>query len=385
MWIARTRSLIGAASIALLLTAPALAAGFPIDEARGGIPTLAPLIEKVTPGVVNIAVQGTVTVQQGNPLLQDPLFRRFFDQPGQQRQQQQGQPRQRQFDAAGSGVIVDARNGYVLTNSHVVENADRIAVTLTDGRQLDAKLIGTDPETDIAVIQVAAERLTAVPFGESSKLKVGDFVIAVGNPFGLGQTVTSGIVSALGRGGLDIEGYEDFIQTDASINPGNSGGALLDLSGRLIGINTAILGPNGGNIGIGFAVSTEMARAVMDQIVQFGEVRRGRLGVEVADFTTAISQELRIKNRGAGSVILGIENGSSADKAGLRRGDVITKLNGTDVRDTRDLRNRLALIRSGEQVTVTYLRGDDSRTAKLELVRDPPQGQPQARPAATVR
>ncbi len=370
----------GAAALAVLLaTSPVSAAGFPIDEARGGIPTLAPLIEKVTPGVVNISVEGTVRQQQQNPLMQDPFFRRFFPDGA------QGQPqtRQRPFQSAGSGVVVDARNGYLLTNAHVVADADRIGVTLTDGRQIDAKLVGTDPETDIAVLKVDANNLTAVPLGTSGSLKVGDFVIAVGNPFGLGQTVTSGIVSALGRGGLNIEGYEDFIQTDASINPGNSGGALLDLNGRLIGINTAILG-TGGNIGIGFAVSIDMARAVMTQIIEFGEVQRGRLGVEVADVTAPVIRELSLdRPPGRGSVVMGVEPGSSAERAGLKRGDIITRLNGTDVRDTRDLRNRLALIRRGEQVEVTYARGDRSQTARLQLAAEPTP--PRTTPAANGR
>ena len=371
----------GAAAFAVLLaTSPVIAAGFPIDEARGGIPTLAPLIEKVTPGVVNIAVEGTVRQQQQNPLMQDPFFRRFLPDGAQGQGQQ---PRERPFQSAGSGVVVDARNGYLLTNAHVVADATTINVTLTDGRQVEAKLVGADPETDIAVLKVDANNLTAVTLGTSSSLKVGDFVIAVGNPFGLGQTVTSGIVSALGRGGLNIEGYEDFIQTDASINPGNSGGALLDLNGRLIGINTAILGP-GGNIGIGFAVSIDMARAVMTQIIEFGEVQRGRLGVEVADVTATVIRELSLDRQpGRGSVVMGVEPGSSAERAGLKRGDVITRLNGTDVRDTRDLRNRLALIRRGEQVEVTYARGDRSQTARLELIAEPTP--PRTAPAANGR
>ena len=236
------------------------------------IPTLAPLLERVTPGVVNIAVRGHVAIQT-IPLLEDPFFRRFFDLPE--------QPKEREFRAAGSGVIVDTQNGYIVTNNHVVENAEEITVTLRDGRRLKAKPVGTDPEADVAVIKVVPETLTALPLGDFEALKVGDFVIAVGNPFGLGQTVTSAVVSALGRSGLGIEGYEDFIQTDASINPGNSGGALVNLRGELIGINTAILGPSGGNVGIGFAIPINMARAIMDQLIRHGEVRRGQLGVQI--------------------------------------------------------------------------------------------------------
>lgn len=354
-----------AVAVPLLLTAPvALGAGFPVDNDRGGIPTLNPIIRAVTPAVVNIAVSGSVA-QEENPLLQDPFFRRFFgfnpDAPM--------MPRQRQVRSAGSGVIIDAANGYLLTNHHVVRNADDITVTLTDGRQVPATTVGGDPETDIAVLKVDARNLTAIPFGDSTALEVGDFVIAVGNPFGLGQTVTTGIVSALGRGGLNIEGYEDFVQTDASINPGNSGGALVDMNGRLIGINTAIIGPAGGNVGIGFAVSVNMARAVMEQLVQYGEVRRGRIGVEIANITPQLRQEFELR-RDAGVVVMAVEPGSSADRAGLRRGDVIVQVNAQDVRNVRELRNRLALVRAGERVQIAYQRGERRETAAVELVPD---------------
>ena len=358
----------------------ALAAGFPIDEARGGIPTLSPILNKTAAGVVNIATSATVRQQQ-NPLLQDPTFRQFFE--GMLGQRIDPNPGSRTVEAAGSGVIVDARRGYILTNHHVVDGAEKINVTLADQRQFEATLIGTDTETDIAVLQIEAADLTAVPLDEKGDLKVGDFVIAVGNPFGLGQTVTSGIISALGRGGLHIEGYEDFIQTDASINPGNSGGALIDLNGRLIGVNTAIIGPSGGNVGIGFAVPVTMARAVMEQLIEFGEVRRGRVGIEVADLSPPLAKELGIQ-RNAGSVVMAVEPGSTAEKAGLKRGDVITRVNGQDTRDTRMVRNRLGLIRAGEQVELTYVRGDRTQTVKAELMpaEDP---QPQVRPAASPR
>ena len=270
-------------SLAAAVSHPALA-GAPIPEASNGAPvtSVAEMVSRITPGVVGIAVKGEV--RENNPLAQDPVFRQFFNF--------RDQPIERETEAVGSGVIVDAAQGYVLTNNHVVENATNIEVTTKDNRRFKARLIGRDAATDIAVLQIPAENLTAVPIGDSSHLQVGDFVLAVGNPFGLGQTVTSGIVSALGRTGLGIEGYEDFIQTDASINPGNSGGALVDLQGRLIGINTAILAPGGGNVGIGFAVPINMARDVMDQLIRYGEVRRGRIGVAIQDLTPDLARAL---------------------------------------------------------------------------------------------
>ncbi|MBI5042086.1 MAG: trypsin-like peptidase domain-containing protein, partial [Gammaproteobacteria bacterium] len=236
---------LGAVLLGILLSIQTAYAVLPTAVDNQPLPTLAPMLEQVTPAVVNIATIGRIRVEQ-NPLLNDPFFRRFFNIPA--------QPRERQTQSLGSGVVVDAKNGYVLTNNHVIDHAEKIRVMLRDGRQFDAKLIGTDPESDIAVIRIPAENLTAVTLADSDNLRVGDFVVAIGNPFGLGQTVTSGIVSALGRTGLGIEGYEDFIQTDASINPGNSGGALVNLRGELVGLNTAIIAPGGGNVGIGFAI-----------------------------------------------------------------------------------------------------------------------------------
>ncbi len=298
------------------------------------------MLSTITPGVVNIAVKGMVREQ--NPLLQDPFFRRFFNIPNGQGYEE------RETQATGSGVIVDAAKGYVLTNAHVVENETSITVTTKDNHKYPAKLIGRDADTDVAVLKIEAGHLTAVPFGDADKLQVGDFVVAIGNPFGLGQTVTSGIVSALGRSGLGIEGYEDFIQTDASINPGNSGGPLVDLHGQLVGINTAILAPGGGNIGIGFAVPINMARRVMDQLITYGEVKRGRIGVAIQDLTPDLAQAMNT-SRTTGAVIARVEPGSAADHAGLKSGDLVVAANGAPVRDGSQLRNTIGLSRIGDE------------------------------------
>ena len=337
---------------------PAVLAGAPIPEV-GGAPmqTLAPVVSRITPGVVGISVKGRV--REDNPLFQDPMFRRFFNFHG---------PIERETQAAGSGVIVDAARGYVLTNAHVVENASSIEVTLKDNRRFNARLIGRDPETDIAVLQIPANNLTAVPMGDSDRLQVGDFVLAIGNPFGLGQTVTSGIVSALGRSGLGIEGYEDFIQTDASINPGNSGGPLVDLQGRIVGINTAIVAPSGANVGIGFAVPINMARQVMDQLVAYGEIRRGRIGVALQDLTPDLTEALGTR-RTQGAVIARVEPGSPAERAGLRPNDLIVAINGAPMRSASELRNRVGLSRIGDEVELTIDRGGVERNVTVRIER----------------
>ena len=318
---------------------------------------MAPLVERVTPGVANIAVRSRVELQ-ASPLFDDPFFRRFFDWPE--------PPRQRDVLSAGSGVIVDAGRGYVLTNSHVVAAAQEIQVTLKDRRTYPARLIGSDPETDIALLKIDAPDLSAVALGDSDRLEVGDVVIAIGNPFGLGQTVTSGIVSALGRGGLGIEGYEDFIQTDASINPGNSGGALVNSNGELVGINTAILGPTGGNIGIGFAVPVNMARTVMAQLIEHGEVRRGQLGVVIQDLTPDLAAAMDLDLRG-GAVVTGVESGSAAEQAGLRQGDVIVEVNGLPIEDAADLRNLVGLMPLGAELEIGLYREDGRRSVTASV------------------
>jgi len=334
---------------------PALAFGFVAGGAaaqipsgtplRDGVPTLAPILEKVTPAVVNIAVLQASPEEQ-NPMLRDPFFRRFFGGPAQPEPQ----------IAAGSGVIVDAKSGYVMTNAHVVKDAREVLVTLKDNRRLPAKLVGADPGTDIAVVRVDPKNLVDVKFGDSDALQVGDFVIAIGNPFGLGQTATSGIVSALGRSGLSMEGYEHFIQTDASINPGNSGGALVNLKGELVGINTAIIGPSGGNVGIGFAVPVVMAHAVMEQLVKFGEVKRGRLGISMTDVVG-----------GEGATIAEVQADSPASKAGLRKGDVVTGFNGRPVRGAAELRARLGVVPVGDTVDLQVQRGGEQRTLRAQI------------------
>ena len=357
------RSLFLVPAALLLVTPPAFAA-FPLVNGSG-VPSVAPVLKEVTPGVVNIAVRGRVQVN--NPLLADPFFRRFFNIPN--------GPVVRETQASGSGVIVDAQNGYVLTNNHVIQNADLIEVTLRDKRRLKAKLIGTDPATDIAVLKVPAENLVAVPFGDSDKSEVGDFVLAIGNPFGLGQTVTSGIVSAVGRSGLGIEGYEDFIQTDAPINPGNSGGALVDLNGRLIGINTAILAPSGGNVGVGFAVPIDMARSVMDQLIKYGHIDRGWIGIGGQDVTPDLMTGLKTRHT-EGAVISAIQPGAPADRAGLQIGDLVLDVDGQPITSWQHLLNQIALARVNQELSLTVERQGHELTIPVKVA---PQRNHQAR------
>ena len=343
------RSLLPIALLALGLTVAVplpVPAALPTAVDGQPLPTLAPMLEQATPAVVNIATESRVQLRR-NPLLDDPFFRHFFNIPD--------QPRERRAQSVGSGVVVDARRGYVITNHHVIDGADTITVTLRDGRQLEAKVIGSDSESDVAVIQVPARNLTALPLADSDRLRVGDFVVAIGNPFGLGQTVTSGIVSALGRTGLGIQGYEDFIQTDASINPGNSGGALVNLRGELVGINTAIIAPGGGNVGIGFAIPANMVARLMEQIVAHGSVRRGQLGVSVQDLTPELARAFNLP-ASQGAVIAQVSPHSTAAKAGLKEGDVVLRVNERSIRDGGGLRNAIGLLEVGETVRLEILR-----------------------------
>lgn len=333
-------------------------AALPIQVDGTPLPTLAPMLEQSMPAVVNISTSTNVKVQE-NPLMNDPAFRRFFNIPN--------NPRQQQKNSLGSGVIIDKDQGYVLTNNHVIDKADKITVTLSDGRQLNAKLLGADPEADVAVIQIPADNLAALKIADSSQLKVGDFVVAIGNPFGLGQTVTSGIVSALGRSGLGIEGYEDFIQTDASINPGNSGGALVNLRGEFVGMNTAILAPSGGNVGIGFAIPSNMAMRLMSSLVQHGEVRRGLLGVTSQDLTPDLIKAFDLKSQ-HGAVVSRVEAGSPAEKAGLEPGDIIVAFNGQDVKGgSTQIRNAVGLLQIGDTATLEIVRGDERKTLQATI------------------
>ncbi len=343
------------ATLMLLLT-PAAARAPLLDEQRGVL-TLAPVLEKVTPAVVSVAV-ATRIPGDDNPLLRDPFFRRYFGVP------ERGN--ERQAMSAGSGVIIDAKKGLVVTNHHVIANAETITVTAKDGRQFKAKLIGSDEATDIGLLEIDPSRLTELALSDSDQLQIGDVVLAIGNPFGLGQTVTSGIVSALGRAGLGSEKYENFIQTDAPINPGNSGGALINSKGELVGINTAILAPAGGNVGIGFAVPTSMVRTVVDQLLKHGTVRRGRIGITVQTVTADIATALGVPVE-RGAVIGSVEKGSPAEQAGLKSGDLITAINGRPIADANDVRNRIGLSERGTVVEMTFYRKEKLQTVKMSI------------------
>jgi serine protease Do/serine protease DegQ len=321
------------------------------------MPSLAPMLEKSTPAVVSIAVKGTHEIKQNVP---DIL--RFFGK----RNQSPNQAQQRPFRGLGSGVIIDAKEGYIITNNHVVEKADEIIITLKDGRQIEAKKLGSDADSDIALLQIDADDLTEIVIADSDELRVGDFAIAIGSPFGLGQTVTSGIVSALGRSGLNIENYEDFIQTDAAINSGNSGGALVNLRGELIGINTAILGPSGGNVGIGFAIPSNMMHNLAKQILEFGEVHRGVLGVAGRSVNSEIAKAMELETS-QGGFVEQVMPDSAADEAGIEPGDVITKINGKLVRTFAELRGKIGTLGAGKKVKLTIVRNGDEQVLNVKL------------------
>ena len=356
----------GAATCLLLTGAMAQGQNLPPQVGDQELPSLAPIIEEVAPAVVNISVSGSVVTAR--PLSRNPFFGPSLPPTG-----------RRQVQSAGSGVIVDAENGYILTNNHVIANAEEIDVALEDNRILEATVVGSDADWDIAVLRVEPEGLEEMPLGDSEALRVGDFVLAIGNPFRLQHTVTSGIVSGLGRTGINRsqDSYEDFIQTDASINPGNSGGALVNLRGQLIGINTAIFSGTGGNIGIGFAIPVNMARAVMDQIIAFGTIRRGLLGVNISTITPDIAETYDL-NDTAGAFVTEVSSGSAAESAGLQIGDVIVSVDGESMDGSGALRNTIGLLRPGDTVTVGYLRDGSLLTASATLGERPSTGQAQA-------
>lgn len=342
---------------AVIAGAPASAA-LPLEIDGAQLPSLAPMIERASPSVVNIATYTTVQVR--NPLLEDPFFRRFFRVPESRRYSQ------RRTQSAGSGVVVDAANGYIITNHHVIDRADEINVVLSDGRSLQASLVGSDAQVDLAVLKVEATGLNEINFADSSKLRVGDFAVAIGNPFGLNQTVTSGIVSALERSGLGIEGFEDFIQTDASINPGNSGGALVNLRGELIGINTAIFTPAGGNVGIGFAIPSNMVREVMLELIENRQVRRAYLGLDVQNLNPELAEAFAVAT-GEGVVVTDVEPGSLADEAGIKPGDILTRIDGRPIETEGDYNSTAAVIFVGDQVIVEVLRASRKKTFRINV------------------
>ncbi len=325
------------------------------------VPSLAPIVQKAAPAVVNVS---TYTLRaQRNPLLSSPFFRHFFQLP-------EDPAVTRRTQSAGSGVIVDAEQGFILTNHHVIDNADEIEITLQDGRRFQAKLLGSDKKVDLAVLQIPAEDLTSIPLSMDNSVQVGDFVLAIGSPFGLQQTVTSGIVSALGRNGLGVQGYEDFIQTDASINPGNSGGALIDLRGTLIGINSAILAPAGGNVGIGFAIPSEVAQAVMNQLILYGEVKRGGIGASFQDLTPELAAAFGL-NRYQGALVNKVKAGSTSDQAGLKAGDLIIEANARPVNNAEDMANRIGLSPLGNTINLKLVREGEQLELDIKIEEVP--------------
>jgi serine protease DegQ len=350
--------ILGAAALGLALATSALVPAnasvpLPVIQQASGMPTLAPVLKKITPAVVSIAVKSRPPEASAQPRKTRDAKPAAIDQ---------------QARAAGSGVVIDASQGLIITNNHVIDRAEEITVQLADGRELVAKLIGGDPDTDVAVIKVPAENLTAIAIGDSDQVEVGDFVLAIGNPFLIGQTVTSGIVSGLNRTNVGIEQYENFIQTDAAIYPGNSGGALVNLRGDLIGINTAFIGATNSNPGMGFAIPINMARIVADHIMETGDSRRGKLGITFEDSSPTLVREFKFAAAPTTPIITKIDPGSPADLAGLKAGDVVTDLAGTPVRDTAQLRNRLGLLWVGDSAELTVLRNGKPTVIRAAIV-----------------
>jgi len=348
--------MLGATALGLALATGGIMAAhasvpLPVIEQASGMPTLAPVLKKITPAVVSIAVKGRAPEAQQRKGRDARHVEPAADH---------------QVRAAGSGVVIDARQGLIITNHHVIDRADEITVTLSDGRELQAKLIGGDADTDVAIIKIAAENLTAIAIGDSDRIEVGDFVLAIGNPFLIGQTVTSGIISGLHRTNVGLEEYENFIQTDAAIYPGNSGGALVNLHGDLIGINTAFIGSTNSNPGMGFAIPVNMARVVADRILETGDVRRGKLGITFEDSSPALVREFKFAAAPVTPIITKVDPGSPADRAGLKAGDVIAELAGAPVHDTSDLRTRLGLLWVGDTAEFTVTR--DGKPSVLRAV-----------------
>ena len=347
-------------SSTLALTSAPTLANWPAQVDGHVMPSLAPMLEHVTPAVVSISVIGTHKVPQQNV---PDAFKFFFGN------KDQNQAQQRPFRGLGSGVIIDSDKGYVVTNNHVIDNADKIMITLKDGRQLEAKKLGSDAKSDVALLQIEAKNLSEIKLADSDNLRVGDFTVAIGSPFGLGQTVTSGIVSALGRSNLNIEQLEDFIQTDAAINSGNSGGALVNLRGELIGINTAILGPGGGNVGIGFAIPSNMMHNLVKQIIEFGEVHRGILGVSGRSVNSEIAKAMELETS-QGGFIEQVMPDSAADEAGIKAGDVIIEVNGKAIRTFFELRAKIGSIGANKKVKLTVIRDGDKEVFTVKLKQD---------------
>ena len=352
-------SLLSAAILSATLTMMPAVSSAALPQAVNGqtMPSLAPMLERTAPGVVSVAVSGTHVSKQKVP----DMFRYFFGPNAPQEQ-----VREKPFRGLGSGVIIDADEGYIVTNNHVIDGADEILIGLHDGREIEAKLIGKDAESDIALLQIEADNLVEVKSSNSDELRVGDFAVAIGNPFGLGQTVTSGIVSALGRSGLGIERLENFIQTDAAINSGNSGGALVNLNGELIGINTAIVGPGGGNVGIGFAIPANMAHNLVDQIIEHGEVRRGVLGISGRDLDKKLAEAFGLDSQ-HGGFVNEVMPDSAADKGGIKAGDIITSINGRKIKSFQELRAKIGTLGAGAKVTLGLIRDGDEESVKVTL------------------